>query len=122
MQKKILVADDASTFLKLEQTYLESKGYKVFMAGNGKEALEKLAAHKPDLVVLDLIMPEMEGDQVCRLIKLNPQFKDIPVVMVTTKGDKKGEERCRKAGCNLFLTKPLRKSVFLDAVKQLLPD
>ncbi len=122
MQKKILLADDAATFLKLEQIYLENQGYKVFMAGNGKEALEKLAAHRPDLVVLDLIMPEMEGDQVCRLIKINPQFKDIPVVMVTTKGDKKGEERCRKAGCDLFLTKPLRKSVFLDAVKKLLPD
>ncbi|MBI3995699.1 MAG: response regulator [Nitrospirae bacterium] len=122
MSKKVLLADDASTFVKLEQTYLESKGYQVVMAGNGKEALEKLASQKPDLVVLDLIMPEMEGDQVCRLIKASPQYKDIPVIMITTKGDKKGEERCRKAGCNMFLTKPLRKSVFLDAVKQLLPD
>lgn len=121
-KRKILLVDDSPTFLKLEETYLQNLEHEVFTAENGKAALDKLAAKRPDLVVMDLIMPEMEGDQVCRLIKSNDLFKETRVIMVTTKGDKKGADRCQKAGCDLFLTKPLRKSVFLGAVKQLLSD
>lgn len=121
-KKEILIVDDSPTFLKLVKTYLQTKNYEIFTACNGKEALEKLAANKPDLVILDLIMPEMQGNEVCRLMKANPQWMNIPVIMITTRGDKKGEEQCRQAGCDAFLTKPITKTRLVTTIKQFLHD
>jgi CheY-like chemotaxis protein len=121
MQKKrILLADDSSTFLRLEQVFLESADYEVLRASDGNEALSVVASKRPDLVVLDLVMPGLEGDRVCSAIKSNPELVRIPVIMVTTRGDADGKARCEKAGCDAFLPKPIRKDRFLAAIQRLL--
>lgn len=119
--KKILLADDSQIFRKLQGTYLKSQPYELIFAENGRDALHKVNTIKPDLVILDLMMPEMEGDIICRIMKRTDHLKHIPVIMVTSHGNSQGETRCRNAGCDVFLTKPIERSSFMAAIQKLTP-
>ncbi len=88
--KKILVVDDSPTHLKLVTEPLVKEGYKVATASDGEEGLAKAASEKPDLVVLDVIMPKLNGFQVCRKIKTSPKLKQIKVVIMTSKNQDMG--------------------------------
>jgi CheY-like chemotaxis protein len=94
MAKRILVVDDDENILSLERTILEQKGFEVTTAGGGKEALRALAEHPFDLVLLDVMMPEVDGFTVCRKIKEDSKLKDLPVIFLTAKG---GGEALAKA-------------------------
>ena len=115
---KILIVDDMETFLKLEKMLLERSGYEIITARTGAEALKKVQAEKPRLVFLDMIMPEMTGDAVCRYIKTSKSLKHIPVIMVTTKSDPPSRERCAQAGCDDFMTKPVTQRDFFEKIKK----
>jgi len=117
-KEKILIVDDMETFLKLEKMLLERSGYEIITARTGVEALKKVQTEKPRLVFLDLIMPEMTGDAVCRFIKTNKNLKHIPVVMVTTKSDELSRDRCLQAGCDDYMTKPVTQRDFFDKIKK----
>src|ERR1035441_3908591 len=104
---KILLVDDTKLFLKLEQEYLKHLAVTVLTAGNGIEALEIARSQLPDIIFLVLNMPEMDGIDCCAAIKTDPDLRSIPVIMVTTHGMEESIERCRNAGCDGFLTKPL---------------
>lgn len=117
---KILVVDDTPKNVKLLADLLAVKGYAVVTAASGAEALKQLEAERPDLVLLDVVMPEMSGYEVCREIRRNPQNGMLPVVMVTALDP--GEERTKglEAGADDFLTKPINQAEILARVRSLL--
>ena len=113
----ILIVDDTETVLMFEKMMLAGQGFKVVTAKNGLEALEKIAGVQPDLVLLDIMMPELDGIETCKRLKSNPQTMNIPVVMVTTKGEADKVEQAFLAGCNDYLTKPVDKLELLAKVR-----
>jgi DNA-binding response OmpR family regulator len=117
---RILIVDDTPKNVKLLADVLSVKGYEVETAASGKEALEKVNNVTPDLVLLDVVMPNMTGYEVCRQIRANPQTEMLPVVMVTALDP--GEERVKgiEAGCDDFLSKPINQPELLARVRSLL--
>jgi len=117
---KLLLVDDVELFLKLEKSFLNRKSFTTDTARSGKEALEKIRSDQPDLVLLDLFMPEMNGDEVCRLIKNDPSTRDIIVIMTSSESEnEKGiRERCFAAGCDNFLPKPIHRHELLHIVEE----
>lgn len=116
MSKKILLVDDTETVLLFEKTMLRGSGVELRTAKNGIKALEAVAEERPDLILLDIMMPELNGIQVCEKLKSDPETKDIPIVMVTTKGEPEMVEQAFKAGCDDYITKPLDKMELLSKV------
>jgi adenylate cyclase len=117
---KILVVDDTAKNVKLLADLLSAKGYSVVTAESGRDALAQLEAERPDLVLLDVVMPEMSGYEVCEKIRANPATRILPVVMVTALDP--GEERVKglDAGADDFLTKPINRAELLARVRSLL--
>ncbi len=105
-EKKILLVDDAETILMMERMIL-GKSYTVVTAKDGEKALAAAATEKPDLIILDIVMPNMDGFEVCRRIRSDENTKSIPVIMVTTKGDSSNVEKDFQSGCNDYITKPV---------------
>ena len=120
MSTKILLVDDQQTVLQVEQMMLKETGASIVIARNGIQALEVARTERPDLIVLDIMMPEMDGIETCQNLKSNPETLKIPVVMVTTKGNPEKVEEAFRAGCNDFVTKPINKVVFLDKIRSCL--
>ena len=119
---KILLVDDTKLFLKLEKEYLRQSSVVVLTAENGREALEIARNDRPDLIYMDLNMPEMDGATCCAALKSDPELRAIPVVLVTTAGMQEGVEQCVNAGCDGFLTKPIDRKAFLDMGRKFLSD
>jgi CheY-like chemotaxis protein len=117
---KILIADDLEVVLKLEEILLKRTGCEVIKAKNGTEALKKIQTERPHIVLLDLMMPEMNGDVVCKFVKANDKLAATTIIMVTSKGEKDDEERCRRAGADHYLTKPIKQNELLNIVRDAL--
>lgn len=117
---KILIVDDVEVVLKLEEILLKRTGSQVIKAKDGREALALVQQQKPDIVLLDLVMPEMNGDVVTRFIKQAPATANTTVIIVTSKGDDATAERCKNAGADYFLTKPIRQDQLLQIVRSVL--
>ncbi len=117
---KILIADDMDTVVKLETILLRRTGSEIIVARTGTEALKKVQSERPKVVLLDLAMPEMNGDVVCRFIKGSPALKDTKVIIITARGEKEAEERCKSAGCDHFMTKPIKHTELLRVVEDFL--
>ncbi len=118
MAKKILVVDDSPTGLKSVAAVL--RNYEVVTATDGKQALEKAESENPDLIILDVIMPNMDGFQACRKIKKSPDLKHIPIIMLTSKNQKSDKFWGEKQGADFYLTKPCEDTVLLKEVARLL--
>ena len=119
MEKKIiLLADDTLFFLELEKTFFRRDDFELKTAHSGVEALEIVASASPDIVFLDLYMPEMDGDVCCRRIKADVKSRHIPVVMVTVSGKEEDLERCRQAGCDDIILKPINREHFIETAKK----
>lgn len=118
--KTILLVDDTELFLKLEQTFLQRSGIEILTARNGSEALKLASMHRPDVVFLDLNMPEMNGDECCLRIKQDDDLKNIAVVMVTAAGRSSDIERCKASGCDEILLKPINRTEFLVTAEKML--
>jgi adenylate cyclase len=117
---KVLVVDDTERNVKLLADLLTFKGYAVLTAGGGKEALEKIAAEQPDLVLLDVMMPDMNGYDVCRKIREAPATAMLPVVMVTALDPASERVKGIEAGADDFLSKPINQAELLARVRSLL--
>lgn len=116
--KTILVVDDLKSELDLITEYLTSSGYKVITAINGKEALDKIAAEKPDAIVTDWMMPEMGGLDLCRKLKKNADTATIPVIACTAKDRDVDRMWATKQGVQNYIVKPCSKEDLVNAVKQ----
>lgn len=117
---KILLVDDVELFLELEKTFFRRQGVTLLTARNGQEALDLVRGERPQLVFMDLYMPHLGGDEACRQIKSDPELRTIPVVMVTQEGRKEDVERCRRAGCDEVLFKPINRRHFLETARHYL--
>ncbi|MCL4557634.1 MAG: response regulator [Deltaproteobacteria bacterium] len=120
-KEKLVIADDMDTVLMLEEILLKKTGYEIIKARTGTEALKKIQAMRPRIALLDLVMPEMNGDAICRFIKSNSDLKHIKVIIITSHGRPEDRERAVKSGCDHFLTKPVNSRELLDIVTKDLP-
>lgn len=116
----ILLVDDNAQNLELIQAYLEDLPCRVFVARDGVEAMEAVDRHRPDLILLDVMMPRMSGFEVCRRIKSNPQTRQTVVIMVTALNEVADYERAVESGTDDFLTKPVNKLELLTRLRSLL--
>lgn len=114
----ILVVDDSATIRRAAETMLTNEGYEVICAENGFEALSKITRHHPDLIFVDIMMPRLDGYQTCAIIKNNSEFRDTPVVMLTSRDGLFDKARGRVVGSDQYLTKPFTREELLGAVKQ----
>lgn len=119
MPKKILAVDDEKHIVRLVQVNLERAGYAVVTASDGKEALEKVQAENPDLVVLDVMMPYMDGFEVLQNLRRNPATRDIPVIMLTAKAQDADVFKGWQSGVDCYLTKPFNPMELLSFVKRI---
>ena len=118
---KILIVEDEESLLKLESILLSSKGYSVTGVMDGKAALEEIKKNRPDLVLLDVMLPEMDGFEVCRRIKEESETAGIPVVMLTAKKSNQDIERGRQVGADAYITKPFKSTRVVDVIQGLIP-
>src|SRR4051812_36171472 len=102
----VLVIDDSPTILKVVQLVLTKAGYVVHTASDGEEGVARASEVKPKLILLDFVMPRMNGYQVCRAIADNPELKDVPIVLMSAKGDQVGERFVKVMGIVDYITKP----------------
>jgi len=119
-KNRILVVEDEESLLKLESILLSSKGYNVTGVMDGKSALEEIATNKPDLVILDIMLPEIDGFEVCRRIKENPETSGIPVVMLTAKKNSQDVARGTEVGAAAYLTKPFKSAKVIEVIEGLI--
>ena len=120
MGKRILVVDDDENILNLEKTILEQKGFSVTTAGGGNEALKVLGEEAFDLILLDVMMPEVDGFSVCRKIKNDPRLKDIPVIFLTAKGGGEALAEGFESGAVMYINKPFTANKLLTIVNTML--
>lgn len=106
MARKILAVDDEKSIIRLIEVNLRREGYDVVSAGDGKEALEKVAREQPDLVVLDVMMPYLDGFEVLNTMKKDPDTRDIPVIMLTARAQDADVFNGYRSGADCYLTKP----------------
>lgn len=118
--KTILVVEDNELNMKLFHDLLEVQGYNILQTGDGNEALRLAKEHHPDLILMDIQLPEKSGLDVTREIKAEPAIREIPVIAVTAFAMKDDEERIRAAGCDDYLAKPISVTEFLEKVKRVL--
>lgn len=115
---KVMVIDDSKTIRRTAETLLANKGCQVLTATDGFEAMAKIADHQPDIIFVDIMMPRLDGYQVCALIKNNPRYRDIPVVMLSSKDGLFDRARGRIVGSDQYLTKPFTREELVNAVSQ----
>ena len=120
MGKRILVVDDDENILNLERTILEQKGFDVTGANGGAEALRLLADQTFDLVLLDVMMPEVDGFAVCRKIKEDPRLEDMPVIFLTAKGGGEALAEGFESGAVMYINKPFTANKLLTIVNTML--
>ncbi len=116
--KNLLLVDDVELFLHLEKTILKRKTFSIDTARSGAEALEKARATLPDLILLDMFMPDLNGDEVCRALKSSAVTNSIPIIIVTMDSKLGSKEKCIEAGCDGFIYKPINKEVLITTVEE----
>ncbi len=119
-QSTVLLVDDNVQNLELLQAFLEALPVRLVTACDGVDALEKVAEHKPDLILLDVMMPRMSGFQVCKRLKSDPKTRDIQILMVTALNELGDIEQANECGTDDFVSKPVNKIELLTRVKSLL--
>lgn len=115
---KVLVIDDSNTIRRSAEIFLKQGGYQVLLAEDGFDALSKVNDHAPDLIFCDILMPRLDGYQTCAIIKRNPKFSAVPVIMLSSKDGLFDKARGRMVGSEAYLTKPFTKDQLLQVVEQ----
>ena len=119
-KKKILVVDDEPDLVEFVKLRLEANNYDVLVAEDGEQALEVMAKTTPDLILLDIVLPKMDGHKVCEVIKKDPKFANIPVLMLTAKDREEDIKLAKKCGAEGYMIKPFDAQVLLFDIKSLL--
>ena len=116
-KKRILVVDDEVDLVETVRFSLELEGYDVLAAYNGEEALNQARKENPDLILLDLMLPKLDGYKVCRLLKFDERYKHIPILMLTAKIQEKDKVTGMETGANEYITKPFEMDELMKKVK-----
>ena len=117
MTKAVMIVEDNELNMKLFNDLLEAKGYRTIQTRNGMEALELARQHKPDLILMDIQLPEVSGLEVTKWLKEENELHAIPVIAVTAFAMKGDEERIRQGGCEAYISKPISVAKFLETVE-----
>jgi twitching motility two-component system response regulator PilG len=116
---KVLVIDDSNTIRRSAEIFLKQGGHEVLLAEDGFDALSKVNDYLPDLIFCDILMPRLDGYQTCAIIKRNPKFSTVPIVMLSSKDGVFDKARGRMVGSQDYLTKPFTKDQLLHTVQEL---
>jgi CheY-like chemotaxis protein len=122
MRKKILIVDDSATIHMMVRMVLGKDRYVLVTANDGQEAVMKARAEKPDLVVMDVVMPRMTGFEACRAMRQEEATKDVPIILVTTRGEPEAVQRGYESGCSDYVTKPINGLELLSKVQSCLGE
>ncbi|HPZ10139.1 MAG TPA: response regulator [Candidatus Eremiobacteraeota bacterium] len=119
-QKKILLVDDEPNIIKSLNYVLQKKGFAVLCASNGEEAIDRIRSFKPDIVLLDIMMPKKNGYDVCEEIRKEDNFKNLYIIMLTARGQSIDKEKGLHAGANEYMTKPFSPGQILQKIEDIL--
>ncbi|HEX8618104.1 MAG TPA: response regulator [Thermoanaerobaculia bacterium] len=119
-KKKVLLVDDSQTVLLMEKMILTKGPYVLVVARDGEEAIVKAEQERPDVILMDVVMPRMNGIEACRAIRSNKTTADIPIIMVTTRGEEENVEAGYASGCNDYITKPINGVELLTKLQNVL--
>ena len=122
MGKKILAVDDEPTILKMLETRLKAEGYEVFTAHSGEEGLQQCKSLKPDAVILDIMMPDMDGNEVAAHMQEDPNLKNIPIIFLTAVVKPQEIPKSRKIGGHYFLSKAFKREELVGILKKMLSE
>jgi CheY-like chemotaxis protein len=122
MPKTVLIVDDEPNIVVPIEFLMEQNGYSVLVAGSGEEALEIIAKHKPDLVLLDIMLPGIDGYEVCEIIRLDPKWKNIKIIFLTAKGRDVDVAKGMVLGADAYVIKPFSNIDIIENVRKLLDD
>jgi two-component system cell cycle response regulator DivK len=122
MTKSVLIVEDNELNMKLFHDLLEAHGYRTLQTRNGFDAMDIARAERPDLIIMDIQLPEVSGLEVTKWLKEDDDLRSIPVIAVTAFAMKGDEERIRQGGCEAYISKPISVSKFLETVKSYLGD
>ncbi len=118
--KKILLVEDNQDLQFLLSCQIKSMGFAIISANNGMEGVEKAIEEKPDLIIMDILMPGMDGREATRMIRSNPMTKNIPIIVLTVLFRHLDQESCIEAGCNDYIVKPFRFKVLQEKIRALI--
>jgi two-component system, OmpR family, alkaline phosphatase synthesis response regulator PhoP len=118
--KKIMIVDDEAQLVDLIKLRLEKEEYQVAVAYDGEEALHKIRQEKPDLIILDLMLPKMDGYMICSLFKRDKRFSHVPIILFTARSQAEDIQLGEKVGADAYITKPYEPQILLDKIKELL--
>jgi len=118
--RKILLVDDSETVLMMEQMILKKDRYQLITAKNGKEGVQKALETRPDLILMDVVMPEMNGFEAVRCLRQQAATQSVPIVMVTTKAEAESMEIGYEIGCSDYVAKPIDSTELLTKVRSIL--
>ena len=121
-KKRILLVDDEKDLVETVTFRLEAAGYEVIPAYDGQEALDKARKEKPDLIILDLMLPKMDGYKVCAMLKRDQRYMNIPIIMFTARAQESDEKLGYECGANAYITKPFQHEAVLAKIKELLKE
>jgi len=122
MSKKILLVDDEVGLVEMVKMRLEASGYNIICAYDGQEALEKAKKEKPDLIILDLMLPKMDGYKVCGLLKSDSRYSKIPIIMFTARIQEEDLVLGKELGADGYITKPFEPKILLGKIKELIGE
>lgn len=120
--KRILVVEDEESLLKLASILLTSKGFEVRGVSSGQAALDAISQERPDLVLLDIMLPEIDGFEVCRQIKTMPETRHIPVIILTAKKCQEDILRGQEVGADWYIPKPFKSAMVIETIQRFLPS
>jgi DNA-binding response OmpR family regulator len=116
-RKKILLVDDSNTVILMEKMILSKSPYDLVVAKDGQDGVEKATSEKPDLILMDVMMPRLNGFEACKRLRAQNETAAIPIILVTTRGEEESVRSGREAGCNDYLTKPINGGELLTKVR-----
>jgi two-component system alkaline phosphatase synthesis response regulator PhoP len=117
-ERKVLVVDDEENIIQILEFSIEAEGYEVITASNGEEAIKKARKEQPNLIILDIMMPKVDGYEVCRVLKANPLTKKIPVILLTAKGREIDKRLGFEVGASDYIVKPFSPSKLIDKINE----
>ena len=121
-KKRILIVEDESPMAEMVKMRLEANDYEVLTASDGQSGLEMAKKEKPDLIILDLMLPKLDGYKVCRMLKFDEKYKMIPIIMFSARAQETDKKMGKEVGADAYITKPFEPKILLGKIQELLGE